>query len=162
MTFPKRRRDWKRVQASNLREAFRLCKEYGREKKNLSVEQIAELMAVSDDLLYKWLANGEMRANLIPTYEHVCGCHFVTEYLAASAGRLVVAIPSGRTPTDLEIIELQGLLTDTVRRLILFYGGEIDQEQAEQGLTASLKALAWQRENVRKADAPELELEEAE
>ena len=37
------RRNWKRVQPGNLRDALRLCKDFALERKNLSVERIADL-----------------------------------------------------------------------------------------------------------------------
>ena len=50
-------RNWKRIQPSSLRDALRLCKDHALEKKNYSVERIADLMGITADLLYKWLAN---------------------------------------------------------------------------------------------------------
>ena len=38
------RRNWKKVQPRDLRDAMDLCTEYARDKHNRSVDQIAELM----------------------------------------------------------------------------------------------------------------------
>jgi len=57
MAFPKHKRNWKQVRAASLKEALRLCKDFSRELKNLSMEHIAELMDASPDALYKWLAD---------------------------------------------------------------------------------------------------------
>ena len=78
------RRNWKRIQPSSLRDALRLCKDHALEKKNYSVERIADLMGITADLLYKWLANGRMPASAIPAYELITGINFVTRWLAAS------------------------------------------------------------------------------
>ncbi|MEJ1402530.1 MAG: helix-turn-helix transcriptional regulator [Candidatus Sedimenticola sp. (ex Thyasira tokunagai)] len=160
MPFQKKRRNWKRMRPTSLREALRLCKEHGREKKNLSVERIAELMDVSPDALYKWLSNASMPAGKIANYEHICGCHFASDYLAASNNRLVIEIPTGKAATALDINELQATFTDALHKLIKFYSCEADQRETEDGLTHCLAGLAWHRENVHKADQPELELGE--
>ena len=75
------RRNWKRVRPSSMVEALRLCKEFAQDKKNLSVERIADRMGVTHDSLYKWLAQGRLPAILIPSYQHVCCCAFVSEWL---------------------------------------------------------------------------------
>lgn len=85
MSFPHQRRNWKRFQPRDLREALRGCKDYARERKRLSVERIADLMGVSADCLYKWLADARMPLASVQLYEHICGAHFVTDYLAGGA-----------------------------------------------------------------------------
>ncbi|MEE9357355.1 helix-turn-helix domain-containing protein [Candidatus Vondammii sp. HM_W22] len=157
MSFPRKRRNWKRVRPSNLRDAFRLCKEYAREKKNLSVERIADLMGVSVDSLYKWLSNGKMPASMIQGYEHFCGIHLVSDYLASSANRLVIDIPTGRAVSAMETNELQAVFSDAFGMLIRYYNGEADQQVTEDNLTCILAGLVWHRENVRKTEQPELE-----
>ena len=58
-----RRRNWKRVNPTSLRHAMELCLDYGREKRNLSVDRVADLMGMpSKYTLYKWLENGRMPA----------------------------------------------------------------------------------------------------
>ena len=91
------RRNWKQARANSLTHALRLCKEYAQDRHNLGVERIADRMGQSHDNLYKWLATGRMPAILVPAYELACGCHFVSDWLAASAGRLVVPMPTGRS-----------------------------------------------------------------
>ncbi len=91
------RRNWKAQQPSSLRHAFELCKDHARERLNKSVEGIAEDMGLADHwVLYKYLQKGSMPANLIRPYELACGIDFVTRYLAASNGRLLVQIATGR------------------------------------------------------------------
>lgn len=158
MTFPKKRRNWKRVRPNSLREAFRLNKDYAAEKKNLSVEQIAELMDVSVEALYKWLSNASMPAGKIQTYEYICGINFVSDYLAASANRIVIEIPTGKASSALEINDLQRVVNDAIGTLIRFYNGDAEQAATEAGLTEILLGVAWHRENVHKAEQPELDL----
>ncbi len=160
MTFPKRNRNWKRAHPSNLRDAFRLCKEYGQEKRNLSVARIAELMGETEDSLYKWLSTGRMPTTLIPNYEHVCGIHFVTEYLAAGARRLVVEIPAGRKADEASISELQITFGVTTQLLVQFYSGDADQAETEAALIEMIRGLAWHQENIARYTQPELGLDE--
>lgn len=157
MSFPTKRRDWKRVRPTSLREAFRLCIEYARDRKNLSVDRIADLMGISVDLLYKYLADGSMKAREIRVFEGLCGVSFVTGHLAASDSRIVIEIPTGRVADALEINDLQAVIADAMGLLIRFYGGDADQAATEAGLTEILVGVAWHRENVHKAAQPELE-----
>ncbi|MEJ1381374.1 MAG: helix-turn-helix transcriptional regulator [Candidatus Sedimenticola sp. (ex Thyasira tokunagai)] len=161
MAFPRKRTNWNRVRPSSLREALRFCKDYAKEKKNLSVEQIAELMDISPDALYKWLSNASMPMGKVASYEHICGCHFASDYLAASNNRMVIKIPTGKAATPLDINELQATFTHALLKLIKYYSREADQQETEDGLTSVLAGLAWHRENVHKADQPELELGES-
>ena len=116
------RRNWKRFRASNLREALRACKDYAQERRNLSVARIAELMGdVTEKTLYGWLSKGRMPAVLIPTFELVCGANFVTEWLAASAGRMVIAMPKGRKPSEAELHQITEDCSSAMRKLAAFY-----------------------------------------
>lgn len=159
MSFPARQTNWSRYQPRDLKDAFRACKDCARDKKRYSVERISELMGVTPDSLYKWMADGRMPAAMIPAFEHVTGVHFVTEYLAAGSGRIVIKIPAGH-PQDAEALAgLQSLLADAVADLIRCYAGKASVEQTVQELTATLQSLAWHRENVGKLERPELELD---
>lgn len=153
------RRDWKRVVPASLIEAFRLCKDYAKEKRNLSVERIAELMAVTPDALYKWLATGRMPAILIPAYEHICGIDFVSRHLAASAGRLVLEMPTGRSVKPSDVQELQELLNAAVGGILEFASGKADAAEVLVAIERSMGGLAWHRTNIEKHQQPELELE---
>lgn len=153
-------RNWKRVQATSLRDALVLCKEYARETQNLSVERIAELMAQSPDVLYKWLGTGRMPASLIQTYELVCGINFVTRYLAGSAGLLVIPVPTGRGATATDMQALQALLHSAVGSLISFYSGKAEQEQALADIRAGMEVLGWHHGNVTEHHAPQFDLGE--
>jgi len=158
MTFPKRRRNWKRVQPNNLRDAFRLCKEHARETKNISIDHIAEELDVSVEALYKWLSNASMPSGKVRAYENVCGIHLVTEYQATTNGRMVIEIPTGKTATAEDLNELQLIVTETMGKLMRFYKGEAGIEETEVELTQTLKSLAWHRQNISHYEQPELEL----
>src|SRR3990167_5568807 len=88
------RRNWKQVRPNSAIDALRLCKEYAQEKKNLSIERIADRMGVTHDSLYKWLSSGKLPFNLLLAYELACGCHFASEWAAASSGKVVINIRS--------------------------------------------------------------------
>ena len=158
MAFLKKQRNLKRVHPGSLIEAFRLCKEHAREKKNLSVERIAELMDASPDALYKWLSKASMPSGKIQAYEHICGIRLVSEYLAASGNRIVIEIPAGRLVEPIELNELQAVINDAMGKLIRFYDGTAERDVTEACLSAVIMGAAWHRENVRKAEQPELDL----
>lgn len=156
------RRDWKRTQPTSLVHALRLCKDHALEKKNLSVERIADLMGVTTDSLYKWLSNGRMPANLIPAYEHICQIGFVSRWLAVSDGKVVIDIPTGRAATALDVHQLQGTLNSAVGSILDFAAGKADADATLAAINAGLAGLAWHRANVEKHLQPELEFGGAE
>lgn len=150
-------RNWKHVHPNSLAQAFRMAKDYAKDRHNLSVERIADLMGVTHDTLYKWLASGRMPAVLIPVYEHACGCQFVTKWLAASGGKLVIDIPAGRTASAETIQELQQSLHTVVGCLMAFYGGSGTAEQTLPAIVQALEGLGWHHHNVSHAATPELD-----
>lgn len=155
MPFPRKPAHWK---PRDLREAIRACKDHARERKRLSVERLADLLETSVDALYKWMSDGKMPASKIAAFEHFCGAHYVSEYLAAGSGRIVIQIPAGH-PADAEkLAALQAIIADATARLIRCYRGDASIEETRDGLTVSLQALAWHRENVGHLDQPELDL----
>lgn len=154
------RRNWKRVRPNNLRDAMRLCKDHALERKNLSVERIADLMGITADLLYKWLANGRMPALLIPSYEHICGIDFVTRWQAAGAGYLLIDIPTGRKTNASDMQTLQELLNTAVGQLLQFYGGKTQADETLGAIQQAMEGLAWHKGNVQKHLEPELDFQE--
>lgn len=154
-----RRRNWKRVNPTSLRHAMELCLDYGREKRNLSVERVADLMGIpSKWTLYKWLENGRMPTTLIRPFEHACGATFITQYIGASAQKLLIDIPAGKPASQDDLLTLQTALNDAVSLLARFYKGEIESDQVVGGITQAMGQLAGHRCNVEKAAAPELAL----
>jgi len=149
MNIPKTKTAWKRLQPSNIKQAFRFCKEYARHHKRLTVPAIAELMGKSDDLLYKWLSNGEMPTTLIPAYEHICGIDYVTQYLAYRGHKLLIDIPAGGKVSELDSNELQIVLNDAVNRLLHFYQQESGFEETFAALTKAMCGLAYHRKNIQ-------------
>ncbi|MAL00853.1 MAG: hypothetical protein CL536_01690 [Alcaligenaceae bacterium] len=150
-------RNWKRVRPNSLLDAFRLAKDYARERRQLSVERIAELMATSPDSLYKWLGTGRMPAVMIPVYENVCGVHFVSGWLAASSGKIVIDMPAGKTPSTESVQELQERLHKAVGELMLFYKDDAAIEPTLAATQAGLEGLAWHHLNIQQQATPQLD-----
>jgi hypothetical protein len=149
----------KRQRANSLVHAMRLCKECAQAKRHLSVERIADRMGVSHDSLYKWLATGRMPAILIPAYELACGCHFVSEWLAASADRLVVAMPTGRKAGGAELLDMNSSCAAALQLLTAFYAAPqaADTEATLAALRLHLEQVAYHHHNVAAYATPELE-----
>lgn len=154
------RRNWKRVQPNSLRDALRLCKDHALEKKNYSVERISDLMGITADLLYKWLANGRMPAASIPAYEHFCGINFVTRWLAASTGHLMISMPTGRDASAEDMHVLQELLHSAAGTLLKFYANKADVPSTLAAIQQGMEGLAWHKGNVEKHLQPEFEFTE--
>lgn len=154
------RRRWKNIQPTSLRHGLELCKDFAKEAHNMSVERIAVEMGVTDQwTVYKWLQTGRMPANMIRPYERACGCDYVTRWIAASAGRLTIVIPTGRNCTAKDMQALQELLTTAAGKLLAFYAENIDADDALAAIQAAMEGLAWHRGNVAQTQNPQLELE---
>ena len=152
------RRNWKHVRPSSLVQALRLCKEFAQERANLSIERIADRMGVTHDSLYKWLATGRLPAILIPTYEHACGCHFASDWLAASAGRMVLELPTGRRSGQTDMVELNSGFAAALQLLTNFYATPgADPAVTVIALSNHMEQVAWHRANVARHAEPELE-----
>lgn len=155
------RRNWKRIQPTNLRQALELCKDHARERSNLSVELIADRMGVPDHwTVYKWIQTGRIPANMIRPYEIACGIDFVTRWVAASAGRLLIEVPTGRTATATDLHALQELLNTAVGQLLQFHSGKADAADALAAIQQGMEGLAWHKGNVEKHLQPEFEFTE--
>lgn len=156
-----KRRNWKYLQPSSCRQALEWTKDFARERHNLSVERIAERMGLPDhSALYKWLANGRMPALLIPVYERACGINLVSRWLAATTGKALVDVPTGRAVTAQDTQRLQEILTETTGTLLAFYAGKNDVPDTLAALQNALEELAWHRGNVQQHAHPQLELGE--
>lgn len=154
-----RKRNWKKTRPTDIRHAMELCLHYAREKKNLSVDRVADLMGLpSKWSLYKWLENGRLPMVLIRPFEHACGIDFLTQYLAYSDHKLLVDIPTGRAANEMQVNELQGSFAETIGLLIRFYQDEAGPEETLTSLNQVISGLAWHRANIGKSEAPELAL----
>ena len=124
----------------------------------MSVERIADAMGVTDHwTVYKWLQTGRIPANLIRPYEAACGIDFVTRWIAASAGKVLIDIPSGRSVTSEEIAQLHTSFADALKLLSDFYAGSAEPAAVLEALTTHLQHVAWHRGNVAAHAEPELE-----
>ncbi len=154
------RRRWKNVRPTSLRHALELCKDFAIDAHNKSVQRIADEMGLPDHwALYKWLQTGRMPANLIRPYERVCNCDYVTRWIAASAGRLTIEMPTGRNCTAQDTQVLQELLTTAAGKLLAFYAKNSEADETLAAIQAAMEGLAWHRGNVSQTQHPQLELE---
>lgn len=153
------RRHWNRLQPHSREEAIRLCLDYAREKHNRSVARVADLIGVSEWVIYKWMSEGSMPLVRVRPFEHACGIDYVTRYMAHSAHKLLIDIPTGRNATHTELNELSLALTETVAVLMKYHDGAVDAPAAVAAVTAVMEDLAYQRGNVERALAPEFDFE---
>ena len=155
------RRNWKRFRANNFLEALRACKDYAQEHHGRSVARIADHAGATEDTLYKWIANGRIPGVLIPTYEMACGAHFVSDWLASSAGRMVIPMPTGRKSTEAELLQINADCTAAMSQLAAFYAdpSKVDTAELMELLQRHLEQVAFQHRNVGRYEAPELDFD---
>ena len=155
------RRNWKKVRATSVIEALRLCKEFAQDKKNLSIERIADRMGASHDSLYKWLAMGTLPLIKLPAYEMACGCHYASEFLAITAGKVLVDMPTGRTSSTASMVEFNTGFAEALQLLASYYAAPAKTDPAETlaALTRHLSEVAYHHANVAQCATPELDFE---
>jgi hypothetical protein len=155
------RRNWKTIQARDLRDAMDLCLEYAKVKHNRSVDTVADLMGLASKwTLYKWMQEASLPSRLIKPFEHACGIDFVSRWLVVSGGKLVIDIPKGRRGTAHDIQELQAATNDAIGALLKFYGDPSDAEATLATIQTALERMAWHKGNVEKYRQPELPFDE--
>lgn len=154
------KRNWKAFNPRSMREAIEGCIKYAREVHNLSVERVAELAGEESHwTVYGWLRDGSIPAKKIASFQHACHAHYITRYLAHSAGQLLIDMPQGRLIDSDDVHALQGTLNAAVGALLGFAAGRLDADQVGAEISVSMEALAWHRENVAMSRQPELDLE---
>ena len=137
-----------------------LCVDYARDVHNLSVQRIADAMGEeTHHNLYKYLSNGRMPLIKLRGFEQACGINFVSRWNTMSAGMLGIDIPTGRSANSDDVMALQETLNDAVGALLAFYSGKTPADDVLARITAGMEGLAFHRENVRKYDQPELDLQ---
>lgn len=154
-------RNWKNYRPSSMQDAIRACKDFALEKKRLSVSGICTLLATNEDTLYKWMSTGRMPVCVVPQFEMVCGTHFVSDFLSASAGRLVLPMPKGRKPTDAELMAVNSNWANAMTGLAKFYADptSVDTTVLLSQLRGHLEEVTFHHTNVARFEQPELGLE---
>lgn len=143
---------------TSLRATFEADKAHALARYRLNVERLAELMATTPATLYKWLETDAMPINRLAAWEHITRSDCVVRYLAAAAHKVVIDIPTGHAIQAADVQQLQTTLNSAVGALLDFHAGRLDRDGCIAAITGGLEVLAWHRENVRKNDQPELEL----
>lgn len=146
--------------ASSLRMAFEQDKHTALVQHRRGHERIAELMAeMNPKKLYDWIEDLRMPVSSLPAWEHATGGSSVIRFLASRGNHLVIDVPRGKGLQACDVQGLQRITHDAIGALIGFSEGRVDAEETMAALLHAMGALAWQRENVRKANQPELDLE---
>lgn len=158
MGWPMNRQRWKPRQPAHMQEAIRLCLDYAVHKHNRSVARIAELMGISEWVIYKWMSKGSIPSERIRPFEFACDATYITQYIATSAQKLIIDIPAGKPCGESDLLDLQNTLNSAVSLLTQFYRGDSDVGDVLQGINSALVNIASHRENVKKHDNPELGL----
>ena len=154
-------RNWKTYRPVSLADAIRACKDYALEKRRLTVPRICTLLGTNEDTLYKWMSTGRMPAAVIPQFEMVCDAHFVSDFLAANAGRLVIPMPKGRKATDAELLQVTADCTNAAQMLAQFYAdpASVDTAALLDKLHHHLEQVAFHHGNVARFHQPDLGFE---
>lgn len=154
----KKRRNWKTLRPNSTQAAIKLCLEYADAKFNRSIDNVADLTGTTNWAIYKWMANNSMPSQMIRPFEHACGIDYVTQYLAASGGKLLIEIPRGVRVKDDQVLALQTNFNEAINLLANFYKSKAGPDDTVAALMSVMSQLAGHRENVSKYDAPELAL----
>lgn len=152
------RRNWKTWRPTSLQEAVEGCVQFAQDNHRRSVDRLADLVGESKWTLYKWIQSGGIPAKKIAGFELACGRAYITEYLATSARKLVIDLPTGRLPAGSDIHALQESCTAAIGALLRFAEGKADAADTSDHLTAAMTRLAHERAQVERHAQPELSL----
>lgn len=154
-----RGRNWKVWRPTSLQDAVEGCVLYAQHHDpRASVERIADLVGEGKWTVYKWMQQGSIPAKKIAGFELACGATYVTEYLAGSARKLLIDLPTGRLPTGTDIHALQEACTAAIGALLRFAEGRCDAAETTDHITAAMTRLAHERAQVERHQQPELSL----
>jgi len=152
------RRHWKTWRPTSLQEAVEGCVQFAQDNHRRTVDRIADLVGESKWTVYKWIQSGSIPAKKIAGFELACDRAYITEYLATSARKLVIDMPTGRLPLGSDIHALQESCTAAIGALLRFAEGKADAADTADHLTAAMTRLAHERAQVERHAQPELTL----
>lgn len=145
-------------QPVSIPHAMELCLEHARQKRNFSVDRVADGMGLANKwVLYKWMESGRIPAVMIRPLEYTCGADFITRYLCHSAHKVLIDIPTGRRVKPNDIQQLQATFAECVGLLLAFYQGTAEQNDTLSSLHQLLEGVAWHHQNVEQHSQPQLE-----
>ena len=134
-----------------------MCKDYAKDKHNMSVERIADEIGLTAGRLYQHLENGDMPFNRVRSFQRACRCNFVTQYMANGDDCILIKMPKGKNLADGQMLQLQGSFNRALSELTEFYTHHQNAEAVSAALTEHLSTTAWHRANVEKHLQPELD-----
>lgn len=154
------RKNWNLKRPISMPDALRMGKDFAREEHNLSVERLADFMGVSHDSQYKYMATGRLPAILIPAFEQACGRHFVTEFLATTAGKLLVDMPKGRKGSPSDLLDVNTSCAAALQLLTSFYANPTPENATTTmaALRIHMEQVGYHQHNVATYATPELDL----
>lgn len=146
------------MKATSLDDAFELSKEFA-DQHRLPPKRVAELMGVEYKTLMRWMLDGTMPINKLLQFEHITKSQFISEYLCVFQGnKIAIDIPRGKKSSHVDLAEIQSQWANMFMHLSKFYEGKVTAEETIAEINESLTNLAFQRENVKKTETPELAL----
>lgn len=99
-----------------------------------------------------------MPLKLVRPFELACGSEFITRYMATSAHKLLIDIPSSAPAKDTDLLSLQSSFSKALGLLAEFYKGDADPDKTLAELTSLLTEIASHRARVERNCDPELDL----
>lgn len=147
---------------TSFTEALRMCKDYAKQKHNLSVERIADDMGLTAGRLYQHLENGDMPFNRVRSFQRACRCNFVTQYMAYGDNCMLIPMPTGKNVSDDTMLNIHTTFNKAMTELTEFYKSSADPDGALAALTTHMESAAWHRRNVEKHMQPEFEFDSEE
>lgn len=144
------------TKATSLDDAILLAKQFAKGNRKPS-KVMSDLMGVELKTYYRWLLEHTMPLNRIAQFEALTQTQFISEYLCTLHGdKVVIDIPRGKKGSVIDIAQVQKIAAEAIAMLVRWYADESDANETVVALSQALSVLAYERENVKKADSPEL------
>ena len=136
-----------------------MCKDFAKDKHNLSVERIADEMGLTAGRLYQHLENGDMPFNRVRSFQNACRCHYVTQYMAHGDDYILIKMPKGKKISDEKMLQFSATYSKALNELTEFHTHHQNPEAVIAALSEHLEKTAWHRANVERTSQPQLDFD---
>lgn len=146
------------LRPNNIFAAVRLCIDRATEQRR-PYKVVADKMGISEDKLYRWVAEGTIPTHSIRPFEEACGFTYISDYLVmARENKIVITIPTGKNASVADLAELQGTFADVMTLLVRCYQRGEAVAGTVEALSQTILQLVYQRSNVLKMEEPEFDI----
>ena len=127
---------------SAIQVALRNCLNTVKKTHYLGINDVADVMKVSRDVLYKWVQTGRIPACHIADFEDACSDTSLSRTLAAAQGYLLVPNAPGVTVQHSGVVHTHSLVATAMLAATVALNESERSEQAVRAISQAIDGLA--------------------